>query len=289
MALSSNLTGAALGLFAFGAYAAYDISAKFLGDGIHPLQIIAISGLMHLPLVYAYALWDRSPLRPRQPGLMALRCLGTVVNFTAGVSAFTMLPLAEAYVIFFTMPLMIAGLAVLVLGERFDPVRGIAILVGLIGVIVALEPTTASLGLGHALAFLGASVGALNYVLIRKTGAVERTPVMLLWPQLALVPLAVGVTPFVYQPMSPEDYGIAALMAFVLFLGSIAIVAAYRRAAAIVVAPMQYSQIGWAAIFGALLFGEKMSGATLSGCALIILAGIIVVARQDISRRPAAA
>lgn len=281
MAQSSNLTGAALGLFAFGAYAAYDISAKFLGAGIHPCQIIAVSGLMHLPLLLAYALWDRGPLWPKAPRLMALRALGTVVNFTAGVSAFTLLPLAEAYVIFFTMPLMIAALAVPILGERFDPVRGLAVILGLAGVVIALEPTTTPLNLGHALAFSGATVGALNYVLIRKTGAIERTPVMLLWPQLALVPLVAAATPFVYAPMRPLDLAVAGFMAVMLLMGSIAIVAAYRRAVAMIVAPMQYSQIAWAAVLGALLFNETMTLATIIGSALIAVAGVVVVARQD--------
>ncbi|MFM7443203.1 MAG: DMT family transporter, partial [Tabrizicola sp.] len=212
MASPSTLSGAGLGLLAFGAYAAYDISAKFLGEGIHPMQIIAVSGLFHLPMLFALALWDRGPMRPNRPGLMALRTVGTVINFTAGVSAFTMLPLAEAYVIFFTMPLLIAILAVPVLGERFDPVRGLAVLLGLAGVVIALDPTRTPLGLGHGLAFLGASVGAMNYVIIRKTGGVERTPVMLIWPQLALVPIALAATPFVYAPMTARDVAVTAFM-----------------------------------------------------------------------------
>lgn len=281
MALSSNLTGAALGLLAFGAYAIYDISAKFLGGGIHPVQIIAASGLMHLPLLLAYAMWSRGSLWPKSPKLMAVRSVGTVINFIAGVSAFTMLPLAEAYVIFFTMPLMIAVLAVPVLGERFDPVRGIAVILGLVGVVIALEPTTTPLNMGHALAFIGATSGAVNYVIIRKTGAVEATPVMLLWPQLLLVPVVTAVTPFVYVPMGPQDLAVAGFMAVVLLAGSITIVAAYRRAPAIIVAAMQYSQIGWAAVLGAVLFHEKMTEATLVGIALIAVAGIMVVARQD--------
>lgn len=284
MAVSSNLTGAALGLFAFGSYAAYDICGKFLGGEIHPFQIIAISGLFHLPLLFAYALWDRGPLRPNRPGIMALRSVSTVISYICGVSAFTMVPLAEAYVIFFTMPLIIALLAVPVLGERFEPVRGLALIVGFVGVIVALDPARTPLGLGHGLALLSACVSATNYVLIRKTGGIERTPVMMIWPQLALVPITLAATPFVYVPMAATDYAVAALMAFVLLIGTVAVVEAYRRAPAIVVAPMQYSQIAWAAVLGAVLFDEQMTTATLAGCGLIALAGVIVVARQD---RPA--
>lgn len=281
MALSQNLTGAALGLLAFAAYSAYDAGAKYLGASLHPLQIIAVAGLMHLPLLFAYALWQGGSLWPKAPKLMTIRAGATVINYIAGVSAFTLVPMAEAYILFFTMPLMIAVLAVPVLGERFDLIRGFAVLLGLAGVIIALDPTVTTLGLGHALAFTGAVVGALNYVLIRKTGAVEQTSAMLLWPQLALVPIVAAATPFVYRPMEPFHLAVAALMATALLAASAAIIAAYRRASAIIIAPMQYSQIAWAAILGAVFFAETLGKSMLYGCLLIIAAGVIVVVHQE--------
>jgi len=283
MALPSTLSGAGLGLVAFGAYSAYDVSAKLLGGAYHPLQIIAAASLMTMPLLLIYALLDRGSgtLRPVRPGLMALRAVGTILNFVTGVTAFTLIPLAEAYVIFFTMPLFISLLAIPVLGERFGPVRGAAVILGLVGVVIALDPTATDLGLGHALALGGSLIGAMNYVIIRKTGTVERTAVMLIWPQLALLLVVAPTMPLVYRPMPVEHLGVAALMAAVLMLGMTAIIAAYRRAPAIVVAPMQYSQIAWAAIFGALLFGEAMTLRSMVGMVLIAAAGVIVVARQD--------
>ena len=283
MALPSKVTGAGLGLLGFVAYSGYDASAKLLGGSYHPLQIIAAAGLLTMPLLLVYALLDRGEgsLRPVQPGLMALRSVGTIVNFICGVTAFTLLPLAEAYVIFFTMPLFIAVLAVPVLGERLDPVRGFAVLLGLGGVFIALDPAATPLGLGHLLALTGSLVGAMNYVLIRKTGAIERTAVMLIWPQIALFAVVAATMPFVYRPMSARDLGIAALMACAVMVGMLAILAAYRRAPAIVVAPMQYSQILWAAVLGAALFNEEMGRGTVLGSILIAAAGLIVVARQD--------
>ena len=283
MALPPTLSGAGLGLLAFGAYSAYDVSAKLLGGAYHPLQIIAAAGLMTMPLLLVYALLDRGSgtLRPVRPGLMALRSLGTILNFVCGVTAFTLLPLAEAYVIFFTMPLFIALLAVPLLRERLDPLRGLAILLGLAGVVIALDPSATPLNFGHGMALTGALVGAMNYVIIRKTGAVERTAVMLIWPQVALFLTVAAAMPFVYRPMPIRDVGIAAAMAVVLMAGMLTILAAYRRAPAIVVAPMQYSQIAWAAIFGVLLFGEEMGRGTFLGMVLIGIAGILVVARQD--------
>jgi S-adenosylmethionine uptake transporter len=221
------------------------------------------------------------PLRPVLPRLMALRCIVVVVNGFLGTYAFANLPLAQAYAIFFTMPIFITLLSVLLLGERIDLWRGAAVVLGLVGVVVALDPGRATLHWAHAAALAGAIVGAGNYVIIRKTGGQERTVVMILYPLMLQLVTAALVLPFVYTPMPLRDLGLTALMATVAFAGYFAVIAAYRRAPGIVVAPMQYSQILWAAIFGVLLFDEVMSGQTILGVGVIIVAGIIIVARQD--------
>jgi drug/metabolite transporter (DMT)-like permease len=47
------------------------------------------------------------------------------------------------------------------------------------------------------------------------------------------------------------------------------------------VAPTQYSQIAWAALFGALFFNEPMTADAALGMAIIALAGVIIVIRQN--------
>ena len=279
----SNLTGAFLGLFGMGLFAVSDITIRFLGAGYHPFQIIFFAGLMSLPLIAGVAMADPTPkpLRPVLPRLMALRCLVVVINGIAGTYAFANLPLAQTYSIFFTMPIFITLLSALLLGERIDLWRGVAVVAGLAGVIVALDPGRASLNWAHGAALLGAIVGACNYVIIRKTGGQERTVVMILYPLMLQLVTAALVLPFVYQPMPLRDLSLTAVMAATVFVGYFAIIAAYRRAPGIVVAPMQYSQIIWAAIFGALLFDEEMSLQTVVGVAVIVVAGIVIVARQD--------
>lgn len=279
----SNLKGAALGLLAMGLFAVTDISVKFLGGGYDPFQIIFFAGLLTVPLVTGHVMADPvgGPLRPERPRLMALRAVTVVLNGIAGTYAFASLPLAEAYAIFFTMPIFITVLSALVLREPIDLARGVAVLVGLAGVIVALDPGQARLQWGHAAALAGAVLGAANYVIIRASGATERTAVMILYPLMPQLLVAALVLPFVYQPMPMADLAVTAVMAVTTFLGYLAIIAAYRRAPGIVVAPMQYSQIIWGAIFGALLFGEVMSLQTILGTAIIILAGLVIVARQQ--------
>lgn len=283
MPTPSNLKGALLGLLAMGLFACADMTIKFLGGGYHPFQIIFFAGLMTVPFLAGMAMADpaAASLRPVKPKPMAVRTIAVVLSGMFGTYAFTVLPLAQAYAIFFTMPILITLMSAMVLGEKIDLPRGIASVVGLIGVVIALDPGAANLQWGHAAALVGAVFGAVNYVVIRMSGGVERSVVMLLYPIMAQLMVAALVLPFVYLPMPMFDLGLTAMMAAVTFAGYLVVFAAYRRAPGIVVAPMQYSQIIWAAILGAILFDEVMTLRTVFGVALIILAGLVIVLRQD--------
>ena len=59
-------------------------------------------------------------------------------------------------------------------------------------------------------------------------------------------------------------------------------IAAYRAGDAAIVAPMQYSQILWAAGFGVLFFDEVPDNLTLVGAAIIIASGMYIVLRETI-------
>jgi len=86
--------------------------------------------------------------------------------------------------------------------------------------------------------------------------------------------------PFVYQPMPVSHLALTAVMAFLGTLGALGSIAAYRIAPAVIVAPMQYSQIIWAAIYGWLFFNEGVDFYTAVGSTVIILSGIYIVLRE---------
>jgi S-adenosylmethionine uptake transporter len=190
------------------------------------------------------------------------------------------LPMATCYAIFFAMPLLITLMAIPMLGEKVGIRRGLAVIVGLIGVLIVLRPGSAPLSLGH-LAALGAAVtGALTSVIVRKIGAEERSVVLMFYPMVVSV-IAMGLTmPWVYVPMPVGDLALTLLIALLGMLGTIFIIAAYRTAPAVIVAPMQYSQILWAAFYGWLFFDESIDSYTAAGSAVIIASGIYIVLRE---------
>jgi drug/metabolite transporter (DMT)-like permease len=154
-------------------------------------------------------------------------------------------------------------------------------------VLIALQPGgETQLGLGHLAAFVAASLGAVNYIILRKVGGVESPGVLMLYPAVAQL-LAVGVVmPSVWVAMPLEHWALTSLMGLELFVGGLLIIMAYRTAPAIIVAPMQYSQIIWAAILGWLLFNEAMTPTMIVGIGIIIAAGLFILGRSNTTAAP---
>lgn len=284
--MTGNAKGALLALAAFAIYSTHDVVVKFLGVDYHAIQIVFFAGLLSFPLATLMLMNDRSDghLRPVHPWWTALRTVSTVVTGVSAFYAFSVLPLAQTYAILFAAPLLITILAIPVLGEKVGLRRGLAVVAGLIGVLIVLRPGAAPLSLGHMAALAAAVFSSLASVVVRKIGAEERSVVLLLYPMVGNF-IALGCAlPFVYRPMPVEHLGMLGIIAAFGFVATLLVIAAYRRAEAVIVAPMQYSQMIWAAIYGYLIFDETPDEWTLIGAAVIIASGLYIVLREGLSK-----
>ncbi len=280
---ASNLSGALFGLLGFAIFASHDVIIKFLGATYSPIQISFFSALLTFPLMTVLLIGDAVPgtLRPVHPRWMLVRSISAVIAAVGAFFAFSLIPLAQVYAVLFATPLLITILSVPLLGEKVGPRRAIAVIVGLIGVLVVLRPGSTEIGAGHAAALTAAVAGALNSIVVRKIGNDERAVLMVLYPMLASFVMMGVALPFVYRPMPLADFGALAVVAVLVLLAMSCMVIAYRRADAAIVAPMQYSQILWAALFGAVLFGEYPDAMTYVGTAIITASGLYILRRES--------
>ncbi|GAA6188487.1 DMT family transporter [Litorivita sp. NS0012-18] len=279
----SSLRGALTALLAFAVFSVHDAVIKSLGATYSAFQIVFFSVLFGFPLITVMLIRDRTDgnLRPKRPLWTALRTLFATIATVSVFYAFSALPLTQTYAILFAMPLIITLAAIPILGERVGWRRGLAIVIGLAGVLVVLQPGATALNLGHAAALSAAVFSSLASVIVRKIGHEERSAVLLLYPMLANFVIMGAILPFVYVPVAPADMGALAALAALAFAALLIQISAYRRARAAIVAPMQYSQIIWAALFGALFFDEYPNIYTAIGAVIIIASGIYIVLRED--------
>ena len=280
---TNPLRGALLSLAGFSVYACADVSIKALGLSLDPVQIMFLAALCTLPwiLLQILVMERRVSLWPVLPGWTVVRVVITVVNSWLVTYTFTHLPLAQSYAIFFTMPLLITLLAWPFLGEPVDALRGLVILGGFCGVLIALRPGEVALQPGHLTAICGAVLGAANSLILRRVGTRESTGVILIYPAVTQVLVTALVVHSVWHPMTGHLWQISLLQGFLSTLGGVLLIAAYRCATAIVVAPMQYSQVICAGILGAMFFDERITPMTLLGIMVIIGAGLALLAQAN--------
>ncbi|MGR3563511.1 MAG: DMT family transporter [Heliomarina sp.] len=280
--MTSQTRGILLALMAFAVYAFHDTIIKFLGGGYSPFQVVFFTMLYSFPLGTVMMMSDRTPgtLRPVHPWWTNIRAISMVIASGACFYAFSVLPLADTYAILFATPILITLLAIPILGEQVRLRRGLAIFVGLVGVVIVLQPGQSPLTLGHGAALLASVCAALVATIVRKIGREERSVVMLIYPWIATLVVMGAAMPFVYNPMEGIDMGMNAGIAVLAFIALLLIIEAYKRAEAALIAPMQYSQMLWAIFYGWLFFDEWPGQTTFIGVALIIASGLYIVFRE---------
>jgi S-adenosylmethionine uptake transporter len=88
------------------------------------------------------------------------------------------------------------------------------------------------------------------------------------------------ILPFVYKPMPLSDLGIMFMIGALGLTGQLFNLFAYKASPAAFVAPMQYSQIIWAVIFGSLFFNEVADKWEMIGSAVTVFSGVMIIWRE---------
>ena len=206
------------------------------------------------------------------------------LNFTAAGS----LPLPEITAIGFTTPLLIVVFASVILGERVGVYRISAVLVGLIGVLIiveprltfnALHPTQDAMMLGVILAITAAACAALAQIQIRKMVQVERTSAIIFYFCVTASVFSLSTVGTWVWPSLPQ-FLILILIGVLGGVGQIMLTTAYRYAPASVIAPFDYTAMIFALGIGYFAFAELPSAQMILGAGIVTAAGVFVILRE---------
>ncbi len=223
-------------------------------------------------------------LRTKRPWIHARRALigGLGMFLTLGVVQ--ILPLAEATVLGFTAPIFAVLLAVVLLGEKVGAWRWTAVMLGLAGIVIIAGPDRGHLPLNGLATGIGAAfMVALISIQLLDLGRTEEPVSIVFWfsafcaPPLALFMLGTG--------LPNHD---AAGWAMLLGIGAtglaaqLLMTAALRYGGVASVIVMDYSQFGWATLWGWLVFANVPPAQTWIGAPAIIAAGLIIAWREQV-------
>jgi S-adenosylmethionine uptake transporter len=271
--------GVVLYLVGVGLFSVNDALGKWLvaDYGVGQLMMLRAIGAGAVLAPMAVAL--RADLADRrQAPLQGLRILIAAVDTFAFYYATRFMPLADVMTFYMATPLIVTALSAPLLGEKVERFRWIAVLIGFVGVVIALRPTPQMFTWAAPLALFGATMFALSQTITRQLRGVHWLP-LVLWQFVGSGLIGAATVPFAWTTPTMFDLCLMFLVGAVSMGCFICITRALALARVAVLAPLQYSAILWAAIMGWIVWRDAPTLPIIVGNAIIIGSGLYVAAR----------
>ena len=271
--------GIVLYLAGVGFFALNDALGKWLvaDYGVGQLMLLRSigAGIVLAPMILSLRV---NVIDPRRPWLQGLRVLCAAVDTFAFYYGTRYMPLADVMTFYMATPLITTALSAVLLGETVERFRWIAVLIGFVGVLIALRPSPHMLSWAAPVALFGATSFALSQTLTRELRGIHWLP-LVFWQFAGGGLIGAATVPWVWTTPGLFDLGLMFLVGVVAMSCFICIVRALALAPASVLAPLQYSAILWAAILGWLIWRDAPTLPIIVGNAVIIGSGLYVATR----------
>ena len=213
--------------------------------------------------------------------LQILRVVVTTLDTALFYAAVVYLPLADVMSFYMAGPIYVAALSHFLLGEKVGWRRWAAILIGFCGVIIMLRPSSAELSLSSIFALVGSLSFALAIILSRQLRGTSDTS-LVTWQTLGSLVVGGALTLGSWQTPSALDFSAMMLLGIVSCGAHLMITRALKLAPASTLAPLHYTLLLWAVVFGLVFFNDVPSSRILVGSAIIVLAGLFIFHRQKV-------
>lgn len=278
---SPNLRGSVFMLGALLVYAVMVAGIKHVGQAIPLVQILLIRQVIMMAILLLFAAGSlRQALHTDRVGLQITRSVFTLASMLAGFTAVVKIPLAQATAIGFSQVLFVTIAAVIVLKEKVDGRRWAATIIGFVGVLIMLRPSSDGLDIYALLAVFGAVCGAGITVSVRKLAASERTDTILLYQGIVLIALLAVPTWAWWQTPTANQWFWLAVLSLFGTAGQWLITRAYQVGEAAALAPLDFSRLLLASFTGFFFFAEIPALSTWIGAAIVIGATLYTIRKN---------
>ena len=248
---------------------------KSLGVTLPSIQIVLIRALVGLLVLLPFLIYKGGVQRLSRPGLQVLRTSLSVIAMTGSFYGVAKLPFAMFTTVNFTRPLLMMTLAALILGERIHPKQWLAGGIGLVGVVIAVDPGSLDAGYAYGLAalFLSVIAGTFAVIILRHMRG-EDPLAQMIWQTVGLAVAAALPAALLWQSPGAQwpillSVGVFSQTAQFCFMR------AHYWAEAGVIAPLGYLSLILSVSVGYFMFGEIPSTGLYFGAALIIGAALM--------------
>ncbi|MDP6166293.1 MAG: DMT family transporter [Gammaproteobacteria bacterium] len=283
MRQSRPLLGILLMLVAMVLVPILDIFAKLLSAEYSVLQVTWARFLFHtLWLILLLSVlgrkWWKLPKNPGQQFMRSMMLTFTTLTFFMSIADN---PIPTALALLFVSPLVVAMIAPMWLGESFDWRRLFAVIIGFIGVLVVLQPTSAAFKPSLLWALVAGFGYAFYLMATRKLsrGGESSLATLLHTAAGGLLVLTPMMIPSWTLP-TMQGWFMMAAMGFFAASGHFLIIKACEYASASQLSPFNYFEIVAATLLSYVLFDFWPDLLVWTGLLIIALSGLYITLRE---------
>jgi len=283
---SNTLAGIGLMLLGIFLFCCNDALGKWLLGTYSVWQMLVIRSIAAM-LILSPFIWREGragfAATPR-PALQLARVMLSVVESIMFFWAVTYLPLADTVTFYLAAPIYVTALSALFLKEQVGWRRWSAVVVGFIGVMIALRPSAATLTWPAMIAIAGSFSFAV-FLLVTRALRGTSDAVMVSGQFGAMLVVSGAVAPIGWIKPSALDFGLMMILGVVALAAFACVNRSLKLAPASVVVPYQYTMIVWAVALGWAVFGDVPDRYTIIGAAIIVAAGLYIFWREQVVAR----
>jgi drug/metabolite transporter (DMT)-like permease len=246
-------------------------------------QVIAVRGwiIMAIMAVWIVSTGRSAELKTKRIGAHGFRLVlafgGPVLMF----SALAHMPLADVTVIIFGSTFLTTALSVPIFKEKVGLHRWSAVILGFVGVVIALRPGA---GMFEPVAIMALMAGVLFSTInltARWLRDTETTIGITFYTMAGMALISSLIVPFVWQPIPLQDLVIFAIMSVFTLIGYLGMTGAFVMAPVGVVAPFEYTVMIFAVISGYLIWGDVPDNYVWTGAGIIVVSGVYMIYRES--------
>lgn len=283
--MTDKTRGYIFALLAICIFAAQDGITKYLGDQYPPLFITMIRFWAFAVFVLVFAALSpggiRKAAKTRHPWLQVSRGVLLVSEIVLVVFAYRYAGLAMSQAIFQAAPLFVTILSIPLLGEVVGWRRATAVVVGLIGVLIIINPVDAQFGTAMILPLAAALVFAVYSVATRAVSHLDSAVTSLFYTGVAGAIAISLIGPFYWTEITPNDWLVLAALCICGTLSHYFLILAYGYLPAIQIQPVTYLQLVLNVGIAVLAFREAITGNMIAGSVIVVAAGLFTVWRES--------
>ncbi|TNB45982.1 DMT family transporter [Martelella lutilitoris] len=263
------------------AFTFVDTLTKMLTSRHEPVMLVFVqSGLAAAMVLPIAASKGRAGFTIKSPRLLLIRsALGVLVSFLIFTSL-SLLPFTVASSLFQLETFFVIPLAIVLLKEKADWRRWLAVALGLAGAFLILRPGSEAFQLAGLVAIAAAIALAAKNIVLKMLAMNEAFLPALFWMYALMAAIAAIPAMFFWSPIGLGDLGLLLLSALLVNTSNYCMLRAFSMADAVVLTPALHMALPLAVMMGLVVFGEWPQPIVWAGIALIFAATFMPTGRK---------